>query len=54
MSVTPITRRPRTGPSSRDQAVTFITTEYASLDRSGAPVTWPVTPYLGRAGEPSM
>ena len=34
----------------RDQAVTFITTEYASLDRSGTPITWPVTPYLGAGG----
>jgi hypothetical protein len=25
----------------------FITTEYASVTRSGAPVTWPVTPYAG-------
>lgn len=25
----------------------FITTEYASVTRSGAPVTWPVTPYGG-------
>ena len=31
----------------RQQAGAFITTEYASLDRGGSPVTWPVTPYLG-------
>ena len=31
----------------RDQAGAFVTTEYASLDRAGCPVTWPVTPYLG-------
>jgi hypothetical protein len=31
----------------RDQAAAFVTTEYASLDRAGSPVTWPVTPYLG-------
>jgi hypothetical protein len=31
----------------RDQAGAFVTTEYASLDRTGSPVTWPVTPYLG-------
>jgi hypothetical protein len=31
----------------RQQAGAFVTTEYASLDRSGSPVTWPVTPYLG-------
>ena len=34
----------------RDQTAAFVTTEYASLDRSGAPVTWPVTPYLGQGG----
>lgn len=27
------------------QATSFIATEYASLSRAGAPVTWPVTPY---------
>ena len=37
-------------PTMRDQAAAFLTTEYASLDRSGAPITWPVTPYLGRDG----
>jgi hypothetical protein len=31
----------------RGQAAAFVTTEYASLDRAGSPVTWPVTPYLG-------
>lgn len=36
--------------SIRDQAAAFVSTEYASLDRSGAPITWPVTPYLGRDG----
>lgn len=25
----------------------FVTTEYASVTRAGAPVTWPVTPYAG-------
>ena len=49
MSITPV-------PADLDwsavvrQADAFITTEYASLDRNGAPVTWPVTPYLGRDG----
>src|SRR5262245_59310749 len=28
----------------------FVTTEYSSLTRSGAPVTWPVTPYGGLDG----
>jgi hypothetical protein len=28
----------------------FLSTEYASLTRGGAPVTWPVTPYLGVDG----
>lgn len=27
-----------------------VVCEYASLTRDGRPVTWPVTPYLGRAG----
>jgi hypothetical protein len=31
----------------------FITTEYTSVDLSGQPVTWPVTPYYG-AGEPTI
>lgn len=30
-----------------NQAASFVTTEYASLTRAGAPVTWPVTPYRG-------
>ncbi|MCX5044406.1 pyridoxamine 5'-phosphate oxidase family protein [Aldersonia sp. NBC_00410] len=30
-----------------EQASAHITTEYASLRRDGAPVTWPVTPYRG-------
>jgi hypothetical protein len=34
-------------PTIREQAGAFVTTEYASLDRTGSPVTWPVTPYLG-------
>lgn len=29
------------------QATSFIATEYASVSRGGAPVTWPVTPYGG-------
>lgn len=37
-------------PTIRGQAGAFITTEYASLDRGGAPITWPVTPYLGENG----
>jgi hypothetical protein len=37
--------------SIRHQAAAFITTEYASLDRNGAPITWPVTPYLGGDGQ---
>ena len=49
MSVTPIPTD-LAWPAVAGQAGTFITTEYASLDRNGAPVTWPVTPYLGRAG----
>jgi hypothetical protein len=28
----------------------FVTTEYASLTRGGAPITWPVTPYRGVDG----
>lgn len=32
-----------------DLGASFVTTEYASLTRSGAPVTVPVTPYRGRA-----
>ena len=32
------------------QAASFITTEYASLDRRGAPITWPVTPYRAADG----
>lgn len=34
----------------REQARAFVTTEYASLDRAGSPVTWPVTPYPGDGG----
>src|SRR4051812_22257448 len=34
----------------RDHATAFIATEYASLDRNGAPINWPVTPYLGQDG----
>lgn len=33
-----------------EQAAAFVTTEYASLDRSSRPVTWPVTPYAGAGG----
>ena len=35
----------------RAQAAAYVTTEYASLDRGGAPITWPVTPYAGSTGE---
>src|SRR5437764_6332516 len=28
----------------------FITTEFTTLDRSGQPVTWPVTPYYSPGG----
>ena len=38
-------------PTVRAQAAGYIATEYASLDRAGAPITWPVTPYLGATGE---
>jgi hypothetical protein len=47
MAAIPDTRADLDWPAIRDQAAAFITTEYASLDRSGAPITWPVTPYLG-------
>lgn len=33
-----------------DTASSFMTTEYASLTRTGRPVTWPVTPYRGETG----
>ena len=33
-----------------DTAARFITTEYASLTATGAPITWPVTPYRGGDG----
>lgn len=33
-----------------DQSAAYITTEYASLRRDGAPVTWPVSPYRGADG----
>lgn len=29
----------------------FITTEYTTVDRHGAPITWPVTPYYSDGGE---
>ena len=35
----------------RQQAGAYITTEYASLDRGDRPITWPVTPYVGPAGQ---
>jgi hypothetical protein len=47
MAAVPDTRADLDWPIIRDQAAGFITTEYASLDRSGAPITWPVTPYPG-------
>jgi hypothetical protein len=50
MAAIPDTQPVLTWASIREQAAAFITTEYASLDRSGAPITWPVTPYLGRDG----
>ena len=34
-------------PAVLDDAVRFITTEYASLTTASAPITWPVTPYAG-------
>ncbi|MEX2196028.1 MAG: pyridoxamine 5'-phosphate oxidase family protein [Thermoleophilaceae bacterium] len=29
----------------------YITTEYTTVDRRGAPITWPVTPYYASGGE---
>ena len=29
----------------------FITTEYTTIDRSGQPITWPVTPYYSPGGD---
>jgi hypothetical protein len=37
-------------PAVLDDAVRFITTEYASLTAAGAPITWPVTPYASADG----
>src|SRR5436190_24130634 len=31
----------------------FITTEYTTVDASGQPITWPVTPYY-RLGDPQI
>jgi hypothetical protein len=31
----------------------FVTTEYTTVDRSGQPITWPVTPYYG-VGDPCI
>jgi hypothetical protein len=31
----------------------FVTTEYATIDRNGQPITWPVTPYY-KPGDPSI
>ena len=50
MAATPDTQTAVDWPNIRDQAAAFITTEYASLDRHGAPITWPVTPYRGSDG----
>ncbi len=33
-----------------DHTARFVTTEYASLTSSSAPITWPVTPYRGVTG----
>jgi len=35
------------GPDLDEVVASFVTTEYSSLTRAGAPVTFPVTPYLG-------
>ena len=37
------------GPDLDQVAASFVTTEYSSLTRAGAPVTFPVAPYLGAA-----
>jgi hypothetical protein len=37
-------------PVLRDLAARFITSEYASLTRAGAPITWPLTPFAGTHG----
>ena len=50
MATTPDTRAMLDWQDIREHAAAFITTEYASLDREGAPITWPVTPYRGRDG----
>jgi hypothetical protein len=50
MATVPDTHTTLDWPTIRDQAGAFVATEYASLDRSGAPITWPVTPYLGLGG----
>jgi hypothetical protein len=50
MATVPDTHTTLDWPTIRDQAGAFVATEYASLDRSGAPITWPVTPYLGPGG----
>ncbi|WP_068269520.1 hypothetical protein [Aldersonia kunmingensis] len=34
-----------------EQSTAHVTTEYASLRRDGAPVTWPVSPYRGETGK---
>ena len=44
------TERVLTWPTILEHIERFITTEYASVTRSGAPVTWPVTPYAGEDG----
>lgn len=51
MAAIPDTQAALDWPTIRDQAAAFIATEYASLDRRGAPITWPVTPYLGISGQ---
>ena len=50
MAAVPHTEATLDWPAIRDQATAFIATEYASLDRGGAPITWPVTPYRGIDG----
>jgi hypothetical protein len=50
MAAIPDTQAALDWPAIREQAAAFITTEYASLDRRGAPITWPVTPYRGVDG----
>lgn len=47
---TPVVQVPLTLDSIVEHTSRFVTTEYASLTASSAPVTWPVTPYRGVTG----